>query len=118
MYADNGVLANRASIYPSEVSCVVARMSKEQRSVRSWGCTLVGIVCGSPGVLSCKMVISIWGGVILYSFYFFFLVCVCVYLRVYVCAYLAIPHVSANDNVKHIKSNIRYTFYKKINKMK
>jgi len=30
-------------------------------------------------------------------------------------AYLAIPFVSANDNVKHIKSNIRYALYKKIN---
>jgi len=45
-------------------------------------------------------------------------VCVCVYLRTYVRAYLAIPCVSANDNVKHIRSNIRYVFYKKIIKMK
>ena len=48
-------------------------------------------------------------------------VCVCVCLcdlRMYVLAYLAISCVSANDNVKHIKSNIRYAFYKKINKMK
>jgi len=34
----------------------------------------------------------------------------------YVRAYLAIPCVSANDNVKHTKSNIRYD--NKINKMK
>jgi len=33
----------------------------------------------------------------------------------YVRAYLAIPCVSANDNVKHIKSNIGYVFDKKIN---
>ena len=54
-----------------------------------------------------------------FPFLLFFLgVCACVYLRMYVRAYLAIPCVSANDNVKHIKSNIRYVFYKKINKMK
>jgi len=40
-------------------------------------------------------------------------VCVRVYLRIYVRAYLKIPCMSANDNVKHIKSNIRYVFYKK-----
>jgi hypothetical protein len=35
------------------------------------------------------------------------LVCVCVCVsRMYVRAYLAIPCVSANDNVKHTKSNI------------
>jgi len=28
-------------------------------------------------------------------------------------AYLAIPCMLANDNVKHIKSNIRYVFDKK-----
>jgi len=33
-------------------------------------------------------------------------------------AYLAISCVSANDDVKHIKSNIRYVLYKKIDKMK
>jgi len=43
---------------------------------------------------------------------------VCVYLCIYVRVSLAIPCVSANDNVKHIKSNIRYVIYKKINKMK
>jgi len=32
-------------------------------------------------------------------------VCVCLYLSMYVRAYLAIPCVSANDNVKHMKSN-------------
>ena len=37
--------------------------------------------------------------------------CVCVYLRMYVRAYLAIPCVSANDNFKHVKTNIRYIFY-------
>jgi len=58
-----------------------------------------------------------------YFSYFFFVVCVCVsvcvciFVCMYVRAYLAIPCVSANDNVKHIKSNIRYVFYKKINKM-
>jgi len=45
-------------------------------------------------------------------------VCVCVYLRTYVRAYLAIPSVSANDNVKHINSNFRHVFDKKINEMK
>jgi len=45
-------------------------------------------------------------------------VCVCVYLRMYVRAYLSIPCVSANDNVQHIKSNIKHVFYKKIDKMK
>jgi len=45
-------------------------------------------------------------------------VCVCVYLRMCVHAYLAIPCVLANDNVKHIKSHIRYVFYKKIDKIK
>jgi len=34
-----------------------------------------------------------------------------VHLRIYVRVYLAISCVSANDNVKHIKSNIRYVFY-------
>ena len=43
---------------------------------------------------------------------------VCVYLRMYVRAYFAIPGLSANDNVKHIKSNIRHVFDKKINEMK
>jgi len=43
---------------------------------------------------------------------------VCVYLRMYVRAYFAIPNVSANDNVKHINSNIRYVFHKEMNKMK
>jgi len=46
-------------------------------------------------------------------------VCVCVCLRMYVRAYLAIPCAQANDdNVKHIKSNIRCVLYKKISKMK
>ena len=44
-------------------------------------------------------------------------VCMCV-RRMYVRAYLAIPCVLANDNGKHLKSNIRYVFYKKINKIK
>ena len=52
MHAYIGVLANRASI----VSCVVASMSKKHRSARAWGCTRVGIICGSPGVLLCKTV--------------------------------------------------------------
>ena len=39
---------------------------------------------------------------------FFVCVRVCVYLCMYVRAYLAIPCVSANDNVKHTTSNIRY----------
>jgi len=34
----------------------------------------------------------------------------------YVRAYLAIPCVSAKDNVKHMKSNIRFVLDKKINK--
>ena len=49
--------------------------------------------------------------------FFFFCVCACVCVsRMYVRAYLAIPCVSADDNVKHTKSNIRYD--NKINKMK
>jgi len=64
-----------------------------------------------------------------FGFFYFFLlfssnlstfcvcVCVCVCVsRMYVRAYLAIPCVSADDNVKHTKSNIRYD--NKINKMK
>jgi len=53
-------------------------------------------------------------------FFFFFLcflflcVRVCVHLCMYVRVYLAIPCVSANDNVKHTKSNFRYD--NKINK--
>jgi len=42
--------------------------------------------------------------------------CVCVSRMYYVRAYLPIPCVSADDNVKHTKSNIRYD--NKINKMK
>ena len=41
----------------------------------------------------------------------FFLVCVCACVcasRMYVRAYFSIPCVSADDNVKHTKSNIRY----------
>jgi len=50
-------------------------------------------------------------------FSYFFCVCACVCVsRVYVRAYLAIPCVSADDNVEHTKSNIRYD--NKINKMK
>jgi len=58
---------------------------------------------------------------LVYFFYFcflLFLVCLCVYFRMYVRAYLAFSCVSANDNVKHIKSNIRYVVYTKIDKMK
>jgi len=40
--------------------------------------------------------------------FLFLCVRVCVYPRMYVRAYLAIPCVSANDKVKHTKSNIRY----------
>jgi len=39
---------------------------------------------------------------------FFLCVTVCVYLRMCVRAYLALPCVSASDNVNHIKLNIRY----------
>ena len=39
--------------------------------------------------------------------------CVCVYLRMHVHAYLATLCVSANDNVKRMKFNIRYVFDKK-----
>ena len=52
---------------------------------------------------------------LLYLFAFFACVRVCV-SRMYVRAYLAIPCVSANDTIKHTKSNIRYD--NKINKMK
>jgi len=47
-------------------------------------------------------------------FFGFLCVRVCVYLCMYVRANLAIPCVSANDNIKHTKSNIRYDI--KINK--
>jgi len=48
---------------------------------------------------------------------FFVCVCACVCVsRMYVRAYLAIPCVSAKDNVKHTQSNIRYD--NEINKMK
>jgi len=48
---------------------------------------------------------------------FFLGVCACVCVsRMYVRAYLAIPCVSADDNVKHTKSNTTYD--NKINKMK
>ena len=51
-----------------------------------------------------------------FSFFFFFVrACVCVSCMC-VHAYLAIPCVSADDNVKHTKSNITYD--NKINKMK
>ena len=40
---------------------------------------------------------------------FFWCACACAFIsRMYVRAYLAIPRVSANDNVKHTKSNNRY----------
>jgi len=44
-------------------------------------------------------------------FLFYFSMCLC---HMYVRAYLANSCVTANDNVKHIESNIRYVFYKKI----
>jgi len=46
--------------------------------------------------------------------FLFLCVRVCVHLCMYVRVYLAIPCVSANDNVKHTKSNFRYD--NKINK--
>ena len=48
--------------------------------------------------------------------FLFLCVRVRVYLRMYVCAYLAIPCVSANDNVKHTNSNLKYD--KKIKRKK
>ena len=48
------------------------------------------------------VVISSWVFFLFFCFGFLFLcVRVCVYLCMYVRAYLAIPCVSANDNVKH-----------------
>jgi len=47
---------------------------------------------------------------------FFVCVRVCAYLRMYVRAFLAI--LSVNDNVKRIKSNMRFVFDKQISKMK
>ena len=59
---------------------------------------------------------------VFFSFFFpsfmFFVFCACKYFRIYVRAYLATPCVSANDNVKHVKLNIRYVFDKKIDKIK
>ena len=48
--------------------------------------------------------------VVTFSFLCFSFLCVrvCVYHCMYVRAYLAIPCVSANNNVKHTKPNIRY----------
>jgi len=46
--------------------------------------------------------------------FLFLCVRVCVYLCMYVRAYLAIPCVSANDNIKHTKTNVRYD--NKVNK--
>jgi len=60
-----------------------------------------------------------WSSFLLFLLFFAFVcVCVCVY-PVCMCVRhddLAIPCVSANDNVKHTKSNLRYD--NKINKMK
>jgi len=53
-----------------------------------------------------------------FSTFFLVVVCVYVYLRMNVRAYLTIPCVSANDNVKQINQILRYVIYKKINKMK
>ena len=50
-----------------------------------------------------------------FPFFFGFLCLrVCEYFCIYVRAYLEFPRVSANDNVKHTKSNTRYD--NKINK--
>ena len=66
-------------------------------------------------VSDCSLLIVVTFYFILFFLCFVFLcVRVRVYLRMYVRAYLAIPCVSANDNVKHTKSNIRYG--NKINK--
>jgi len=46
--------------------------------------------------------------------FLFLCVRVFVYLCMYVRAYLAIPCVSANDNIKHTKTNVRYD--NKVNK--
>ena len=65
--------------------------------------------------------VSDCGLLIIVEFFFslcflFLCVRVCVYFCMCVRAYLAILCVSANDNVKHRKSNIKYD--NKINKMK
>jgi len=67
-------------------------------------------------VSDCGLLIVVTPSLFIYLFLCFLFLCVrvCVYLRMYVRAYLAIPCVSANDNVKHTKSNIRYD--NKINK--
>ena len=67
-------------------------------------CGLLIVVTSSLGFFLC--------------FLFFLCVCVCVYLHMYVRAYLVTPCVSANDDIKYIKSNSRYVFDRKINKMK
>jgi len=63
-----------------------------------------------------------WAPPFFFPFFLMFLlfvfVCLCVYLNMYVRAYLAIPCVSANDKVKHMKSNIKKVFDKKIDKIK
>ena len=64
-------------------------------------------------VSDCGLLIVVTSGFWLLDF-LFLCVRVCVYLCMYVRAYLAIPCLSANDNVKHTKSNNRYDV--KINK--
>jgi len=54
--------------------------------------------------------------IVVSSSFCFLCVCVrvCAYLCMYVRAYLAVPCVSANNNIKHTKLNIRYD--NKVNK--
>jgi len=60
-------------------------------------------------VSGCVLLIIVASSLFFFFFVFFVLcVRVRVYLRMYVRAYLAIPCMLANDNVKHTKSNIRY----------
>ena len=71
--------------------------------------------CIGPRVLLDNFFVDVQGSDIFPTFFVCVCACVCV-SRIHVRAYLAILCVSADYNVKHTKSNIRYE--NKINKMK
>ena len=64
----------------------------------------------------CGLLIVVTSSFFFFLCFWFLCVRMCVFLRVYVRAYLAVPCVSANDDVMNTKSNIRYD--NKINKMR
>ena len=75
-----------------------------------------------PDLPSFFFVLSTFSSFSFFLLFLLFFVCVhvrvCVYLRMYVRAYLAIPCVSANDSVRHTKPKFTKVFDKKINNMK